>query len=121
MHKTLCSLHALDDPGAKGVALELPDSGRQIEILVVQKAGVVYAYHNRCPHTGINLEWMPDQFLDLDKHYIQCATHGALFRMEDGYCLRGPCAGDFLTPLKVQLIDGAVVLTDWKQFTQLTI
>jgi nitrite reductase/ring-hydroxylating ferredoxin subunit len=119
MQKILCLLNELDDPGAMGVVLELPGSGKPIEILLVRKGGDVYAYHNRCPHTGIQLEWMPDQFLDLDKHYIQCATHGALFRMQDGYCLRGPCAGDFLTQLNVQLMDGSVMMTDWNQLMQL--
>ena len=119
MHKILCLVNELDDPGAKGLVLELPDSGRLIEILLVRKAGEIYAYHNRCPHTGIQLEWIPDQFLDLDRHYIQCATHGALFRIRDGYCLRGPCAGDSLTQLDVQQSDGAVVMADWRQLAQL--
>ena len=121
MQKILCSLDSLDDPGARGVTTKLPGTDKQVGILIVQKECVVYAYHNHCPHTGINLEWMPDQFLDLDKHFIQCATHGALFRMQDGYCLRGPCAGDSLTQLKVELVDGAVVITDWQQFSSLPI
>ncbi len=119
MQKILCQLDELDDPGAKGVMIHLPDSDKQIEILLVRKAGEIHAYHNRCPHTGVQLEWVPDQFLDLDRHYIQCATHGALFRMQDGYCVRGPCAGDFLVQLDVQLMDGAVVMADWDQLTQL--
>lgn len=119
MQRVLCLVDELDDPGAKGLMIELPDSGKQIEILLVRKAGEIYAYHNRCPHTGIQLEWIPDQFLDLDGHYIQCATHGALFRMQDGYCLRGPCTGDFLTQLNVQQVDGVVVMADWSQLKQL--
>jgi len=131
MQKILCLLDELDDPGAKGVMIHLPDSDKHIEILLVRKAGEIHAYHNRCPHTGVQLEWVPDQFLDLDRHYIQCAahgalfrmqdgySHGALFRMQDGYCVRGPCAGDFLVQVDVQLMDGAVVMADWDQLAQL--
>ena len=41
MHKILCLVDELDDPGARGLALELPDSGRLIEILLVRKAGEI--------------------------------------------------------------------------------
>ena len=34
---------------------------------------------------------------------ILCATHGALFRIEDGHCLSGPCVGESLTPLPVSI------------------
>jgi len=34
---------------------------------------------------------------------IQCATHGALFRIRDGYCVAGPCAGQGLIPLEVKV------------------
>jgi len=30
---------------------------------------------------------------------IQCATHGALFLIESGECIAGPCAGQSLTAL----------------------
>ncbi|MCG7985298.1 MAG: Rieske (2Fe-2S) protein [Candidatus Thiodiazotropha lotti] len=103
----LCRFDELEDPGSRGFSVEL-EGGVQ-EILVVRKGGRVYGYLNRCPHTGINLEWQPDQFLDLSQSYIQCVTHGALFRVEDGLCLRGPCAGDALSPIPVDVREGDVV------------
>ena len=72
------------------------------------------AYLNRCPHLGIELNWMPGRFMDSDQCFIQCATHGALFKPEDGHCIAGPCQGDALTPLETQL-EGSTVwvnLTD---------
>ncbi|MCG7897040.1 MAG: Rieske 2Fe-2S domain-containing protein [Candidatus Thiodiazotropha lotti] len=103
----LCRFEQLEDPGSRGFSVEL--EGDTQEILVVRKGERVYGYLNRCPHTGINLEWQPDQFLDLSQSYIQCVTHGALFRVEDGLCLRGPCAGDALSPIQVELRDGEIV------------
>lgn len=56
---------------------------------------------------------MPDQFLNLDGDLIQCATHDALFRLEDGVCIAGPCAGRSLTRLRVEVCnDDVVVLLD---------
>jgi nitrite reductase/ring-hydroxylating ferredoxin subunit len=104
----LCDLTTLDDPGSRGFTIELHHD--VVEILVVHKASKVYAYRNSCPHTGINLEWQPDQFLDISQCYIQCSIHGALFHIEDGRCLRGPCAGDSLTALAVLIRDGQVLI-----------
>jgi nitrite reductase/ring-hydroxylating ferredoxin subunit len=103
----LCRIEELLDPESRGFTLQLGDE--TFEILVVRKAEQVYGYRNHCPHTGINLEWQADQFLDLSQRYIQCATRGALFRIEDGFCLRGPCSGDALTPVAVEVLDGQVV------------
>ncbi len=67
------------------------------------------AYLNRCPHLGIELNWMPGRFWDSDECFIQCATHGALFVPEDGRCIAGPCQGEALTPLEI-LCTGSQVM-----------
>ncbi|MEW8505547.1 MAG: Rieske (2Fe-2S) protein [Candidatus Thiodiazotropha sp.] len=104
----LCDISTLEDPGSRGFVIEGRDG--ELALFIVRRGERVMAYRNSCPHTGINLEWQPDRFLDLSNSYIQCATHGALFRLEDGYCLRGPCAGDSLEPLEVELDGGQVVV-----------
>ncbi|UVJ44760.1 Rieske 2Fe-2S domain-containing protein [Pseudomonas sp. LS1212] len=70
-----------------------------LSILAVRRDGQVFVYRNRCPHRGVALEWQPNQFLDASASLIQCATHGALFLIETGECIAGPCAGDALTAL----------------------
>jgi nitrite reductase/ring-hydroxylating ferredoxin subunit len=99
---TLCKTTDIEDPGSK--SFEVRIANKTQSIFVVHKEGQFYAYHNQCPHTGVNLEWQQDQFLDLDKALIQCATHDALFMFDSGECIAGPCAGDALTaiPLSVQ-------------------
>ena len=92
---------AIADPGSKG--FELQADATNAAFFIVHKDGQLQAYRNSCPHTGAPLEWLPDQFLDLDNMFIQCAIHGALFRTEDGECLRGPCAGQALQSLPVKL------------------
>jgi len=98
---------AIVEPGSKGFSLQ----GRAgADFFVVRKDGQVHAYRNRCPHTGAPLEWQPDQFLDIDNGFIQCALHGALFRVGDGFCLRGPCASQSLEGLPLKANDGHILV-----------
>lgn len=78
------------------------------KLFAVRKDGQLYAYRNRCPHRGIPLEWLPDQFLDVSASLIQCATHGALFLIESGECVAGPCAGQSLQELVIREDEQAI-------------
>jgi len=102
----LCPLRELQDGTSRGFSVDTP-VGLQ-DIFVVRKNDRLFAYRNSCPHTGGPLDWVPDQFLSLDGTLIQCATHDARFRIEDGVCIAGPCAGDRLSEVRVVLMDGAV-------------
>jgi len=53
--------------------------------------GHIRAYHNRCPHTGSPLDWLPGRFFSDDGRALVCATHGAHFDPLTGACLSGPC------------------------------
>jgi naringenin degradation protein FdeD len=108
-HRTVvCRFDELLDPECRGLTLYLNEQLH--DVFIVRKGQQVYAYLNSCPHTGGPLDWVPDQFLSLDRNYIQCATHNALFRFSDGYCVSGPCAGDQLTSVPVAIDDGEVVI-----------
>jgi len=104
---SLCALDELPDPGSRGFDIDLGED-QPFRVFVVRKAEVLAAYKNVCPHTGAPLEWLPDQFFDLDYSFIQCAIHGALFRPEDGYCLRGPCVGRKLESLPLMIKAGVL-------------
>ena len=96
----LCRLDEIEDGEGKGFTLgEGPDA---LEIVVVREGERVYGYVNSCPHTGTPLEWVENQFMSEDGGYILCHTHGALFRIEDGHCVAGPCVGDALRPVAVE-------------------
>jgi nitrite reductase/ring-hydroxylating ferredoxin subunit len=41
-----------------------------------------------------------------------CTTHGALFRVEDGHCLSGPCEGKRLTAIAIRVEGGEILLDD---------
>lgn len=109
--KQLCSLAELPEGSSR--SFSIPTENGYQDIFLVCKKGRVSAYLNRCPHTGAPLDWVPDQFLDLDGNLIQCATHDALFRIEDGACVAGPCAGKSLTPVQLEIRgDDVYVLLD---------
>lgn len=104
----LCRLDALRDPGTRGFSLRTV-TGLQ-DIFIVRHGDAVHAYVNSCPHTGSPLDWQPDEFLNLDRTLIQCSTHAALFRIDDGECVAGPCAGQTLTAVPIRLVDGWVLI-----------
>ena len=93
-----------DIPDGDSRGFELgTSSGDTVNLFVVRQGEQFFAYENRCPHLGVNLDWIENAFLDDDRKHIQCATHMALFKIEDGHCIAGPCVGDHLTALPVQV------------------
>ena len=93
----LCSKDEISEGYAKGFLIG------ERNIFAVKKNNIIYVYENKCPHLNIELEWLEDQFLDSEKEYILCSTHGALFKIEDGLCFSGPCKGQTLTPIRIKI------------------
>ena len=82
-----------------------------MSIVLIHWHGRFFVYENRCPHRSIRLEWQPNQFLDYEKQFIQCAMHGALFRIEDGECIAGPCPGETLNAIPFHTKEGKIYLS----------
>ncbi|HEA26585.1 MAG TPA: Rieske (2Fe-2S) protein [Ectothiorhodospiraceae bacterium] len=95
---------------SKTIGFSYKREGEEQSAFVVYDGGEVYAYENRCPHVGVELNWQPDQFLSLDGFSIQCSLHGAQFRLEDGFCHSSPCSGKSLQPLKVAICAENVII-----------
>ena len=104
----LCKTTDIEDPGSK--SFEIKIKRKTQSIFLVHKNDNFFAYYNKCPHTGASLEWQEDQFLDLDKELIQCATHDALFTIDSGECIAGPCSGDSLQALSISIRADEVLL-----------
>lgn len=102
--KFLCEQNAVPEAGAKSFEVE------GCPLFLVKKFGEIHAYINSCPHIGVSLEWMPDQFLNASGEMIQCATHGALFVIDSGLCVAGPCIGESLTPLPIRIQEDGIYL-----------
>ena len=82
--------------------------GRDFEALLVNYEGNHFAYVNRCPHTGITLDWVNNQFFSSDNRYLMCATHGAVFEPPSGECIWGPCVGLSLQSLPLEIDEGQI-------------
>lgn len=92
----LCNLDDLEEQQA----IELTIDERRL--FAVRQDNQLHAYWNICPHLGIPLNWAPDKFLDLDNRLIQCSSHGALFHIDSGECIAGPCSGQRLQPVTLR-------------------
>jgi nitrite reductase/ring-hydroxylating ferredoxin subunit len=107
--RALCRLEDLPDGTSKGFP---PAAGGFAGLFAVRQADAVHVYVNSCPHLGVPLDWTPDRFLSADGDHIVCATHGATFRIADGVCLHGPCFGDALEPVLIQIKGGMVFVPE---------
>jgi len=107
--RALCRLDALADRSSKGFP---PAAGGFAGLFAVRQADAVHVYVNSCPHLGVALDWTPDRFLSVDGSRIVCATHGAEFRIADGLCVRGPCLGDRLEPVMIEITDGTLMVPE---------
>lgn len=96
----LCKVTDLEENKARGFSA---GSNNDQDIILIKRDGQVYGYKNSCPHTGVNLNWQPDQFMDMESFYLECSVHGALFNIEDGLCVRGPCVNQSLTPVQIAI------------------
>ncbi len=109
--RKLDKIEALNDPGSRGYTV-INSDGQKLEIFVVHRDAKLTAWVNQCPHKGMPLEWKPDEFLDDEGEHIICATHGALFDINDGACLGGPCRGQGLKPVAIETIGTDICLTE---------
>jgi nitrite reductase/ring-hydroxylating ferredoxin subunit len=107
--RALCHVDDIPDGAAKGFP---PAPGAFTGLFAVRQGEAVHAYVNACPHIGTPLDWTPDRFLSVDGSRIVCATHGAEFRIADGECLRGPCFGDRLESVVIQIKDGTIYVPE---------
>ena len=106
--KRLCRADEIAEGGGRGFRL---GSGADLRmVLVVRRGGALHAYENACPHLGTPLNFLADRFFDRSGEHLLCATHGALFRVADGFCLAGPCAGKSLKPAAIHIADEIMLL-----------
>ena len=99
----------LEDPGCREFSIgegDWPFRG-----FVVRKGEAVYAYQNFCVHVGHPLNWSPGKFLTRDKTALICASHGATYEIETGYCFAGPGNGRALRRVDVAIRDGVISVT----------
>lgn len=105
----LCRLDDLVDGDARG--FDPLREGRDT-MFVVRHGDAAYGWRDACPHHDFaRMAWKKDAYLNAERTLIRCSAHGALFRVEDGVCILGPCIGAALTAVSLVVRDGMLWLT----------
>lgn len=105
--RLICDSSALVDSG-RGVRFETEYFGERAPAFVVRYGGTVHGYLNRCSHVPMELDWQEGVFFDAEGVDLICSTHGALYSVQDGRCLGGPCGSKPLVRLLVEERDGKI-------------
>lgn len=96
------SLIRLPELPPEGVSeTEVRIAGEPASLILRRQGERVQAWLNVCPHAGRRLDWAPGRFL-LDQGRLVCAAHGAMFELEEGRCVSGPCRGASLVAVAVE-------------------
>jgi nitrite reductase/ring-hydroxylating ferredoxin subunit len=105
---SLISLSSL--PEQQPVEVEWIREGDVESLILIRQGAQVRAWMNVCPHAGRRMDYAPGQFLLTRDQQLVCAVHGATFRLDDGGCTGGPCRGQSLLAVPVEVRAGEVVL-----------
>lgn len=104
----LIALAAIEDGGLAEVEGSIDGDA---ESLVLHRDGdSIRGWFNVCPHAGRRLDWAPGKFLKTKDGLLVCAAHGASFELGDGACVAGPCRGESLRAVALEVRDGGVYL-----------
>ena len=108
---TTTVLAALDQlPDGQLHERELSLAGELESVLLLRRGDQVQGWLNLCPHAGRRLDYAPGQFLLTAAGEVVCPVHGATFELDQGLCTAGPCRGQSLRALPLQVSDGQVLL-----------
>lgn len=93
-----------------GLRFSLPQIGEHATGFVIRFDNKPHAYINQCAHLPVELDWSEGEFYTRDKDFLICATHGAQYEPDTGYCVYGPCKGKRLQSLPVTEKDDQVII-----------
>jgi nitrite reductase/ring-hydroxylating ferredoxin subunit len=97
----LCQLNELALGQARGFD---PFNKGLDSLFLIKLADRVLAYRDVCPHYGTTtLPWQKDAYLDASGQHIVCAAHGALFDLRTAECISGPCLGEALEAIRLDI------------------
>jgi nitrite reductase/ring-hydroxylating ferredoxin subunit len=106
----LCRLDDLPDGASRGFD---PACTGQDTVLVVRYGETLHAWRDACPHHGgTPMAWKKDEYLNGARDRIVCAAHGAQFDIETGVCTLGPCLGQRLQAVQLDVRDNGIYIRE---------
>jgi nitrite reductase/ring-hydroxylating ferredoxin subunit len=97
----LCALQDLPDGAARGFVV----AGLRQKVVVVRQGEALHGYLDSCPHYagGTPMAWRSDAYLNGAGTHLACHSHGALFEIDTGVCVLGPCLGQRLRTVELKV------------------
>ncbi|MFN3498355.1 MAG: Rieske (2Fe-2S) protein [Pannonibacter indicus] len=107
----LCREEEIAEAEAKGFG---PLGSYRRKIIVLRHQGALRAWLDSCPHysTGTPMAWKTDAYLNGEGTHLACHSHGALFDMDTGECVIGPCLGQQLTPVSIAVTPAGEIFAE---------
>jgi nitrite reductase/ring-hydroxylating ferredoxin subunit len=97
----LCRADELAEGQSRGFD---PWNEGQDSVLLVRHHGSVHGWLDACPHHGgTPMAWRKDAYLNAQRTRIVCAAHGAQFDIASGACTLGPCLGQSLRRVELDI------------------
>ena len=84
--------------------------GKPAEGFLARYQGQLVAYENQCRHLPLHLDFESGRFFTAEGNHFICQTHNAIYEPLTGLCVRGPCEGESLKPLKIEIVEGDIWL-----------
>jgi len=81
------------------------DTPFAFRLFVYNDNGIFRAYWNSCPHFDVPLNHTTEELISSDGQHFLCMTHYARFDKSSGQCFEGPCEGEFLQGIPLQVED----------------
>jgi ketohexokinase len=79
--------------------------GKAESLILVKYQNTARAYVNNCPHANVPLDNMYKVEIDPRTLTMKCSVHDAFFRVEDGFCVSGPCQNQALKAVPIIIDD----------------
>ena len=93
------------------VKFQFSRRGKTVEAFLARHQGRLVAYENVCRHLPLTLDYDDNRFFDRAGNHFVCQTHGAVYDPLNGVCVRGPCEGEKLKRVPIEVVDGVVWIT----------
>lgn len=103
----LCASEELLERG-RAVVFDVLQFNEPARAFALRFEGCVVGYLNRCVHVPTEMDWQEGEFLDMQREFIMCSIHGAVYEPQSGRCAGGPCGRGKLTALRIVEREGEV-------------
>ena len=99
-----------DVPEGRTKKFQFTRNGKSVEGFIACFRGRLVAYENVCRHIPLTLDYADNRFFTDDQRHFICRTHGALYEPHSGLCVEGPCRGERLFPLEIEISEETIWL-----------